>query len=92
MRGQVCYQADLNQYKVEDGWEEAVQTGLSFIVDTNEEYDLNNLLAREADSIEAETSKESFISAYKEPVRNKEASLRILLETISKIITGEGEA
>ena len=45
VNGQVCYEADVNQYKKDIvNWEEALQKGFSFIVDTNDEYDVKNLI------------------------------------------------
>ena len=41
--GQVCYEADINQFKnLEIDWTNAYQKGFGFIVDTNDEYDVKN--------------------------------------------------
>ena len=47
MGGQVCYETDLNRYrKRNQNWEDLLQKGFIFIVDTNEEYDVRNLFER----------------------------------------------
>ena len=49
MRGQICYEADINQLKKKvDNWDEALQKGFSFIIDTNDEYDVKNLFERKS--------------------------------------------
>ena len=43
--GQVCYEADINQFKNNvHSWKRSLQRGFSFIVDTNEEYDVKNII------------------------------------------------
>ena len=45
--GQVCYETDLNRYREgNQNWEDLLQKGFIFIVDTNEEYDVRNLFER----------------------------------------------
>ena len=44
--GQVCFEADLNQFKNKIDWKRAIKQGFSFIIDTNDEYDVKNLLQR----------------------------------------------
>ena len=44
--GQVCYEADLNQYRDRVNWKEALLSGLSLIIDTNDEYDVKNILEK----------------------------------------------
>ena len=44
--GQVCYEADLNQFKNKIDWKRALKKGFSFIIDTNDEYDVKNLFQR----------------------------------------------
>ena len=44
--GQVCYEADLNQFKNKIDWKKALKKGFSFIIDTNDEYDVKNLFQR----------------------------------------------
>ena len=44
--GQVCYEADLKQFKNKIDWKRALKEGFSFIIDTNDEYDVKNLIQR----------------------------------------------
>ena len=46
--GQVCYEADLNQFKNKIDWKRALKEGFSFIIDTNDEYDVKNLFQRKS--------------------------------------------
>ena len=46
--GQVCYEADLNQFKNKIDWKKALKKGFSFIIDTNDEYDVKNLFQRKS--------------------------------------------
>ena len=79
VNGQVCYEADVNQYKKITNWKEALQKGFSFIVDTNDEYDVKNLIERTASE---RNEKRKINSAYKQAKKNNYFS--ILLQTISK--------
>ena len=45
--GDICYQADLKQVK-KLHWKETLQRGLSLIIDTNDEYDVKNLMERKS--------------------------------------------
>ena len=83
VRGQLCYEADLNMYRQSGRWEEATQAGFSFIVDTNEEYNMNNLLVKQDQSRQGNYSG-GFVTVYKQTVNDK--GLKILLKTISKAI------
>ena len=75
--GQVCYEADVNQFKSNiTHWEDALQKGFGLIVDTNDEYDVKNLVRR----IKPETTSRTY-SIYKQ--NKKGNSLRILLKSIS---------
>ena len=78
--GQVCYEADLNQFKKKDNWAKTLHSGLSLIIDTNAEYDVKNIL--ESKSSKNKESLESFDSFKK---NEEESSFTILLKTISKI-------
>ena len=42
--GQLCYEADINQYKGRVDWQRSLQTGLSFVVDINEEYNIKKTI------------------------------------------------
>ena len=46
--GQVCYEADLNQFKNRIDWKRALKEGFSFIIDTNDEYNVKNLFQRKS--------------------------------------------
>ena len=46
--GQVCYEADLNQFKNKIDWKRALKKGFSFIIDTSDEYDVKNLFERKS--------------------------------------------
>ena len=46
--GQVCYEADLNQFKDKIDWKRALKKGFIFIIDTNDEYDVKNLFQRKS--------------------------------------------
>ena len=46
--GQLCYEADMNKYKGRVDWENSLQTGLSFVVDLNEEYNSKKIIFDEA--------------------------------------------
>ena len=75
--GQVCYEADINQYKEgSKHWEDDLQKGFSFLVDNSDEYDYRNLIQRS----KSETTEKSY-SAYKQTKKGN--FLRIYLRTIS---------
>ena len=75
--GQVCFEADLNQFKMNDNWEHSLQSGFALIVDTNREYDVKHLL-REKD-VKKEVKKNIFNS-----LKPSEKTFHITLRTISK--------
>ena len=80
--GQVCYEADVNQFKNKLGpWDKTLQSGLRLIIDTNDEYDVKNILEKKsAKTIE---NLESFDPFKKTEDEN---SFIIMLKTISKNI------
>ena len=81
VRGQVCYEADVNQYKENtDNWEEALNIGFSFFVDTNDEYDVRNLLEKRTQEAETNTTRK-FSPVLRDA--GGEKTFSILLETIS---------
>ena len=83
VKGQVCYEADVNQLKNKVDWKSALQKGLSLIIDTNDEYDVRNLLVKKSTkSLESRL----VFDAYKEA--EEENNLMIMLHTISE---GGGE-
>ena len=86
VEGQVCYEADINQFKDKDtvNWVAALNRGFGFIVDTNEEYDVKNFYDSLGVSPETmEKTKKSF-DVSKRPETEK--TFRILLKTISNYI------
>ena len=76
--GQLCYEAHLARYSSMVGWKEALQEGLSLVIDINQEYDVKNLLTRKRNikQIDPNTFK-----AYQKS--NQQRSFSILLGTIS---------
>ena len=46
VNGQICYEADLNQYRDRVKWKEALSSGLNLIIDTNDEYDVKNIIPK----------------------------------------------
>ena len=81
VNGQVCYEADLNQFRDKVKWEEALSSGLNLIIDTNDEYDVRNIMEKNA-SEEKKIGK-SF-NSYKD--KKKDSSFTVMLKTISKNI------
>ena len=81
VRGQVCYEANLSQYKDNfTNWEEALQIGLTLIVDTNDEYDVRNLLIENNNNSSNGIIKS--LTAYKKT--EDDDSFVIHLKTISR--------
>ena len=81
MRGQICYEADINHFKEKvDNWEEALNIGFSFFVDTNDEYDVRNLLEKRTQEAETNITRK-FSPVLRDAGGDKTFS--ILLETIS---------
>ena len=76
---QLCYEAHLSSYGKRMGWKEALQEGLSLVIDTNEEYDVRNLLGRNRKTKIQDTNT---FKAY--PQSKEESSFSILLGTISR--------
>ena len=81
VKGQICYEADINQFKKKvDNWDEALQTGFSFIIDTNDEYDVKNLLDEKSSS-SLGSGRPRYRSVYQQSESDKR--INILLKTIS---------
>ena len=80
MSCQVCYEADINQLmgKV-DNWEEALQQGFSFIVDTNDEFDVKNLIDKKSSATLGRERRTVYHSQQSE----SDKIVSILLNTIS---------
>ena len=82
MSGQVCYEAEVNQHKEAAlDWEEVLQRGFSFIIDTNDEYDVTNLMQKTNDN-NIESTRPKTVTTYKDTVMNQ--NLKIFLKTISR--------
>ena len=56
--GQVCYEADINQFKHGVNWADILTKGFGFIVDTNDEYDVTKSSGKSPDP---EFTKKSYI-------------------------------
>ena len=75
--GEVCYEADLNQFKKNTNWEDSLQGGFGLIIDTNQEYDVKHLLRKK------EERKEEKNKTFK-ILKPSEKKFHIMLKTISK--------
>ena len=78
--GQVCYEADINQFKNGVNWEAIITKGFGFLVDTNDEYDLKKSSRKSPDPETTKKTKKSY-NFYKKS--DTEDTFRILLKTIS---------
>ena len=76
--GQVCYEADLNQFKKNTNWEDSLQGGFGLIIDTNAEYDVKNLL-REKEKKKKDKNKTFNI------LKPADKKFHVTLKTISKL-------
>ena len=76
--GQICYEADVNQFRKNVSWLEALHKGFGFIIDTNDEYDMKNLFFK-VNPFEAEKNKN--VRVFKD--NDNEDSILIMLQTIS---------
>ena len=81
VNGQVCYEAEVNKYKTEANRKDVLVQGLSLIIDTNDEYDVKNLLEKDREEMDEERHS---ISVYKQ--HRNEDSFTIMLKTISKTL------
>ena len=75
--GEVCYEADLNQFKTNTDWEDSLQAGFGLIIDTNQEYDVKQLLRRK------EGKKEEKNKTFR-ILKPSEKKFHITLKTISE--------
>ena len=77
--GQVCYEADLNQFRDRVNWKEALSSGLTLIIDTNDEYDVKNILEKK------ELGEKNVVKSIDAFTNEKEDnSFTLMLKTISK--------
>ena len=78
---QLCYGIDVNGLRDDLDWEEALQSGLSLVLDTNQEYDVRNLLTEDgnigSDALDILNSYDNI---------QQQEKFKIFLNTISKII------
>ena len=83
VKGQICYEADINQLKEKvDNWDEALQKGFSFIIDTNDEYDVKNLLENNSSSTSnLGSARPIYTAVYQQSESDKK--INIFLKTIS---------
>ena len=79
VNGQVCYEADLNQYRDRVNWKEALSSGLSLIIDTNDEYDVKNIMEKNEPG---QKKIENFFNTYEN--EKKDNTFTLMLKTISK--------
>ena len=79
INGQVCYEADLNQYRDRVNWKEALSSGLTLIIDTNDEYDVKNILEKKE---LGEKNVVKSIDAFTD--EKKDNTFTLMLKTISK--------
>ena len=78
--GQVCYEANINQFKHRVNWVEVLTKGFGFLVDTNDEYDVKKSSRKSPDQETMKKTKKIF-DIYKQS--QTEDTFRILLKTIS---------
>ena len=82
--GQVCYEVDVSHHRERSAnWGDVLQRGFSFIIDTNDEYDVKNLLEKKPSGRRGNVRYHSD-SLYER--KEKDDSLSIFLKTISKIL------
>ena len=79
--GQVCYEANLNQFRSKVDWGRSLKTGLSFVVDTSEEYQVKNIF-RKKESGKVTTS--LVFDAYTD--LEEDRSFTVMLGTISELL------
>ena len=80
--GQVCYEVDVSHHRERSAnWGDVLQRGFSFIIDTNDEYDVKNLLEKKPSGRRGDVRYHSH-SLYER--KEKDNTLSIFLKTISK--------
>ena len=79
--GQVCYEANLNQFRTKVDWGRSLKAGLSFVVDTSEEYQVKNIF-RKKESGKVTTS--GVFDAYTD--LEEDRSFTVMLGTISELL------
>ena len=84
VKGQLCYKAQLNQFKDLVNWRDALQEGLSLVIDTNDEYDLKKILEKQS---LARNDQMEIFPIYKQAKNFN--SFKIMLQTISKLTSDD---
>ena len=79
--GQVCYEANLNQFRSKVDWGRSLKAGLSFVVDTSDEYQVTSLF-RKKESGKVTTS--GVFDAYTDSEEDR--SFTVMLGTISELL------
>ena len=80
MSGRLCYEADINQYMKSNGnLGDILNQGFGFIVDTNDEYDVKNIMKQGE-------SRENLRNTSSAPYKTIDNSntVEVLVNTISK--------
>ena len=79
--GEICYEANIDKYRKMVGLREALQGGLSLVIDTNEEYDVKNLFTSDTNTESSKQNTNTFLAYNGES--KQQSSFSILLKTIS---------
>ena len=79
VNSQLCYEVDLNRFREQVNWEESLKSGLSLVIDTNDEYDVRKLFTETGNMETVEDKLDSYDN------RQLEGKFSILLKTISNI-------
>ena len=77
VNSQLCYEVDLNRFRGQVDWEESLQSGLSLVIDTNDEYDVRRLFTEDGKIKTVEDKLDSYQK------KNLHGKFSILLKTIS---------
>ena len=80
VNNQLCYEVDLNRFRDQVDWKESLQSGLFFVIDTNDEYDVRKLLTEDGNIKTVEDKLDSYHN------RQLQGKFSILLKTISKYL------
>ena len=80
VNNQLCYEVDLNRFRDQVDWKESLQSGLSLVIDTNDEYDVKKLLTEDGN---IKTVKDK-LDTYQD--RQLQGKFSIFLKTISKYL------
>ena len=81
VNNQLCYEVDLNRFRDQVDWKESLKSGLSLVIDTNDEYDVRKLMTEDGN---IKTTEEDMLDSYFN--KNLQEKFSILLKTISKYL------